>query len=55
MDPAVLGVVIGLSILVSIGGLRYLCIKGEDPKEHYQTSNPLLIRRRKSAVRNLFV
>lgn len=52
MDPTILGVVIGLSVLVSIGGLRYLCIKGEEPN---QTSNPLLIKRKKPAVRNLFV
>jgi hypothetical protein len=52
MDPAILGIAIGLSVLVSIGGLRYLCLKGEQPT---QTINPLLIQKRRSSVRNLFV
>lgn len=52
MDPAILGVVIGLSVLVSIGGLRYLCIKGEEKDVH--TMNPLLLRKH-SKVKTLFV
>ncbi len=50
MDPAILGVAIGISVLISIGGLRYLCIKGE---QNYAT-NPLLVRKH-AKVKTLFV
>lgn len=53
MDPAILGVAIGLSVLITIGGLRYLCIKGEQTELNY-TTNPLLIRKH-SKVKTLFV
>ena len=53
MDPTILGVSIGLSVLVTIGGLRYLCIRGER-EEDVRITNPILLRKH-SKVKTLFV
>lgn len=55
MDPAVIGILIGLSTLVGIGGIKYLYHKCHKKEEIPYISNPLLVKRRHSSVKNLFV
>jgi len=52
MDQTILGIVIGISSLITIGGLRYLCIRGSQAEIH--TMNPLLVRKH-AKVKTLFV
>lgn len=55
MDPAIIGVLIGLSTLIGLGGVRYVYHKYRKHKEPSYTSNPLLVKHQHSRVKNLFV
>ena len=54
MDPAITGVIIGISILIGIGGIRYFTLRHKKKPEEIKLTNPLLIKQH-SKIRKLFV
>ncbi len=55
MDPALLGVIIGFSTLIGLGGIRYVYHKCRKHEEPLYVTNPLLVKHQRSSVKKLFV
>jgi hypothetical protein len=54
MDPAGVGVLLGIGVMITLCGGVYMCERTKN-KVQRETTNPLLIRRRSSfKVKNLF-